>query len=270
MSKIACITGDVHHNLWNSCWDQYEATFALHFCETILAKNASATLFVTGKCARNRPKKIQRLQKYNQIEVGGHTYGALSFAPKYLNWLRDAAGLDIDLSNAHHQLYKKLCGTYYGPKVFQRWDINRTVQALNDNHIIPNAWRTHAYQGDELTYNILDDIGFFVVSDERADSFSIYRETGDLWHATITGPTDEGVEPGNDNETYRDSVLQHILSASNQEEPILLQMHPKRQAMMDFEHMREVIDMLFDRGYRFKTITGLTTDLTGESPTRLP
>lgn len=271
MTKIACITGDVHHDLGNSPWDQHEPKNALEYARIIQEKDAKGTVFVTGKCARRSKEIVANIDEMDCMEVGAHTYQAFKIAPTFLprggfpveyndkTW-------NIDLRQSHHYLMWAIWGSFYGPLWYQKWNVGRTVRALRKAGVEPTAWRTHGYDSDENTFKALDHHDFFAVSDVRAEEFDVYRQTGDLWQATIVGPTDEMVDPDDENESYKKMFIDHIDRASSREEPVVFQMHPKRQAMMDFEHLKHAIDYLHSKGYEFMTLTEAVTELTGERP----
>lgn len=248
--KLACITGDVHHDLGNLTWDSQEEEFALEYARILRKQGAKGTVFVTGKCARHSTSTIREIAEMDCMEVGGHTYQAFKLAPTILPSIRPPVRYkgqtwNVDLRAFHHYLFWAIWGSFYGPLSYQKWNIGRTIRALSEANVRPVSWRTHGYDSDSRTFAALD-----------------YH---DLWQATITGPTDEMVDPGSDNEKYRDQFFRHVNEAAKRSEPVLFQMHPKRQAMIEFDHLEETIDVLTDKGYEFVTISELVTRLTGET-----
>lgn len=269
MSKIACITGDVHHDLGNGPWDRNEAANALEYARVIEENDARGTVFVTGKCVHRSPDIIRAIAEMDCMEVGGHTYQAFKIAPTVLpRWSfpvqYNGKTWNIDIRQGHHYLMWAIWGSFYGPEIYQRWNIKRTIDALKTVGITPTSWRTHGYDSGENTFQALDYHDFSVVSDIRSDKFKMYRQTGDLWQATIVGPTDEMVDPDGSNDEYRRQFFDHIERASEREEPVVFQMHPKRQAMMGFDHLRNAIEKLRKEGYEFMTLTGGASKLTGD------
>ncbi|WP_247009114.1 polysaccharide deacetylase family protein [Halorientalis litorea] len=268
MSKIACITGDVHHDLGNTPWDSDEPEHALEYARLLDRKDAKGTVFVTGKCARRSAETIGEIAAMDCMEVGAHTYQAFKIAPTILprgGYPVDYNGKtwNIDLRQGHHYLMWAIWGSFYGPLWYQKWNVGRTVRALREAGVEPTAWRTHGYDSGDITFEALDHHGFFAVSDVRADEFDVYRQTGDLWQATIVGPTDEMVSPDGDNEAYRRQFFEHVERASDRAEPVVFQMHPKRQAMMEYDHLAEAVDRLRAEGYEFMTLTEAVSELTG-------
>jgi len=271
MPKFACISGDVHHDLGNLSWDAHEPEYALEYARTLEEKGAKGTVFVTGKCARRSTTTIREIGEMDCMEVGGHTYQAFKLAPTVLPNVSvpvryGGETWNVDLRAAHHYFLWVVWRSFYGPLPYQKWNVARTLRALGRAGVRPTAWRTHGYDSDERTFAALDSHGFFVVSDVRRDEFEVYHQTGNLWQATITGPTDEQVDPEGGNGAYREAFFEHIETAVERDEPVLFQMHPKRQAMMDFEHLERAVDVLEDDGYEFVTITELVSNVTGEAP----
>lgn len=269
--KYACITGDVHHNLGNSVWEEREPEYAHKYAEILQNKGAKGTIFVTGKAARRSRNLIRKIGEMGNMEVGAHTYQAFKLAPTVLPAGNIPVQYNgkmwtIDLRQVHHYLSWAVWGSFYGPLSYQKWNISRTVQALNEAGIDPISWRTHGYDSDERTFEALDHHGFFVVSDVRADSFKLSRQTENLWQATVTGPTDEQVQDDEDNSGYRQETLEYIHTAAERDEPVLLQMHPQKQAVMNFEHLEDTVDAFIDADYEFVTISELVTKMTGVRP----
>ena len=151
---IACITGDVHHPLSSTWWDKNEVRFSEEYVEIINSLKAKATLFVTGKCIKKNKSIFKDISKNDNIELGGHTYYAFKILP-YVSPNHLAA-----LSNL-------IVGSPYGPKLWQKIDIIKTINAFKEIGINIKAWRTHCYAGDKTTYSILDNLGIIVVSDKR-------------------------------------------------------------------------------------------------------
>lgn len=271
MSKIACITGDVHHDLGNSEWDRYEPAYALEFARIINKKEAKGTLFITGKCAERSPYFTKRIHEFDCIEIGAHTYRAFKFLPTIIPrggfQIRYKRNIEtLDLRNLPHHLMSVISGSFYGPLWIQKRDVARTVRALEKIGVSPISWRTHSYASDQNTHIALDDHGFFVISDEHQNKFDCYREHGDLWQMPIVGPKDdEMVRPNQSNEEYRRQFFDYINRASKRNEPVVFQMHPKRQAMLGFDHLRKAVDRLHQEGYQFMTISEAATELTGKS-----
>jgi len=273
MTKLACITGDVHHDLGNGPWDRNEPANALEYARIIDRAGAKGTVFVTGKCARRSGDTISAIDCLDCMEVGGHTYQAFKLAPSLLPSVKIPVEYDgeiwtIDPRAGHHYAMWAIWDSFYGPPRYQRWNVGRTVRALEEIGNSPTACRTHGYDSDEHTFAALDHHGFVAVSGVRRDEFDCYRQTGDLWQMTIVGPTDERVDPDGGNEEYRRLFFDHLERASERDEPVCFQMHPKRQAMMGFDHLREAIDRLREAGYEFTTVTEAVSRLTGELPGR--
>lgn len=148
-----CLTGDVHSRKVAHPEQDYlpegmsEVDVAKQYVETVNSHGISATLFVTGRAAKEQPGDVRDLSDAECIEIGGHTYQSLR--PQWL-----------------HKMFRTVTGSQYGPSLFQRYDIRRTKQALEPLVGDLASWRTHAYASDERSRDILADEGFTLISDE--------------------------------------------------------------------------------------------------------
>ncbi|MUV50102.1 hypothetical protein [Haloarcula sp. CBA1122] len=95
------------------------------------------------------------------VEIGGHTWSA--FRPLWL----------------HRRVFNRLFDSIYGPKLFQRYDVYRTLQILERFLNGPiRSWRTHSYASTDATYEILSDSPVEAISDEKdPDARLPYRHT---------------------------------------------------------------------------------------------
>lgn len=151
---MICLTGDVHQEFGSGEQEHYEGTefeATLEYIEILREYQLDITLFLTGVVAEENRERVQELSKEEFIEIGGHTWSA--FRPQWL----------------HQKIFSKVAGSIYGPKLFQKRDIKRTLQtlrALSDEPI--TSWRTHAYRSTSATYDILSDTSIEFVSDLKA------------------------------------------------------------------------------------------------------
>lgn len=148
---MICITGDVHHEYDAPEQQLYEGTeleAAQEYVEISSRYGLDVTLFLTGKSVRTEPENVRALSNRDNVEIGGHTWSA--FRPQWL----------------HQTCFKRLFGTKYGPKPFQRMDIWRTLRVLRDTLGEPvHSWRTHSYASTSSTYEILSGSQVRAVSD---------------------------------------------------------------------------------------------------------
>jgi hypothetical protein len=147
---MICITGDVHHASMDTT-DQQAAstdieTVTEQYVEIAATYDVKVTLFVTGKFCREvtDPRRIDQ----ENVEIGGHTWSA--FQPRRL-----------------YDIFERITGNIYGPRLYQRWDIGKTLDAVESTFgHRPTSWRTHAYRSNQTTLDELSKTSVSIVSDE--------------------------------------------------------------------------------------------------------
>jgi len=215
------------------------------YVEILLSFNSKATIFSTGKCVRKNKCVFKSLAKNEMIELGGHTYTA--FRPRILHF-------------AFHAISK----SYYGPRFYQRWDIERCLSAFEEIGMKPKVWRTHAYAGDKITYSILNALGFIAVSDKRQLCTPIVKkECGNLYHVYITMPADEEISPRalKQNEEWKTRFLRAMRSEIEKGADIVFNLHPKRMKMLDdFETFAQILKELKRKNYKFLKISEMVEE----------
>lgn len=151
--RMICLTGDVHQEYDSgeqSCYEGTEFEAALEYVEIARSYDIDLTLFLTGAVTETNAKAVRALDGRTGVEVGGHTWNA--FRPQWL----------------HRTLFLRLFGSVYGPKLFQRRDIDRTLSVLEACLGRPvRSWRTHAYESNAATYEVLSASSVAYVSDEK-------------------------------------------------------------------------------------------------------
>lgn len=148
---MICMTGDVHHEmgtLGQSFLETSEARVAKEYVDIAQQYDIKTTLFVTGKAFKENGKTLREVANRNCVEIGGHTWNALR--PKFL-----------------HNLFKIIIGSKYGPKVYQKFDIKRTLNIIKEKTgERPISWRTHSYASNKATIRVLKQEEVKVISDE--------------------------------------------------------------------------------------------------------
>lgn len=105
------------------------------------------TLFVSGNVLKSELSTFKTLAEMDNVEIGGHTYNA--FQPSWL-----------------HLSFQSIYGSYYGPRFYQKRDIQKTLDLLNQHTQHPvRSWRTHGYRSDPTTLDLLPQFGINVISD---------------------------------------------------------------------------------------------------------
>ncbi|PIN99959.1 hypothetical protein COT72_03945 [archaeon CG10_big_fil_rev_8_21_14_0_10_43_11] len=158
---MICLTGDVHHIINSKeqqICDKTEQELAITYTEIARKNGLKITLFLTGKCAKDK-EFIQTLQNFENLEIGGHTYSA--FRPTIL-----------------YKFMKKMSGKTYGPYFNQALDISWTIKAFKKRGVDITSWRTHAYASDANTVKILQEQGIKVISDIVKPNIEPKEENG--------------------------------------------------------------------------------------------
>lgn len=152
---MICLTGDVHHASLRINDQRFipdrgdtEVKIAQRYVALLEKYGVKATLYVCGKCFTEEWDDLRPTTLSPLVEVGGHGYRSRQPRPLF-DW------------------YGRRTGNWNGPRLYQAWDIRRTVEACEEKTgRRPVAWRAHSYKVDPNTYPLLAKYGFKLVSDE--------------------------------------------------------------------------------------------------------
>jgi len=168
-----CLTGDVHHMSLETRDQEYmdctELEAAIEYAEIAAEYDVPVTLFVTGKAAEEEPERVKRLAAMENVEIGGHNY-----------WAFDTLV---------HKGWRGLTGSWNGPRLFQRWEIRKTIETFAELGIEIQSWRDHAYRHDKHTAALLSDAGITHFSDVVEPDGGVREEDG-LTVVPINTPPD--------------------------------------------------------------------------------
>lgn len=155
-----CLTGDVHHMSLGTRDQEYmdrtELSAAVEYAEIAGSYDVPVTLFVTGKAVEEEPDRIDELATMDHVELGGHNYFAFS--------------------TLVHKASRGLLGTWNGPRFFQAWEIDRTIDLFANRDIEITSWRDHAYRHDSNTASLLAERGITHFSDAVGPDKRVHRE----------------------------------------------------------------------------------------------
>jgi hypothetical protein len=175
-----CITGDVHHMSLETRDQEYmdrtEAEVAVEFAEIAAEYDVPVTLFCTGRLAVEEPHRIETLAAMENVEIGGHNFWAFD-TPVHDAW------------RALGKVTGGRVGSWNGPRPFQGWEIDRTLDAFADLGVEITSWRDHAYRHDGNTAELLAERGITHFSDEVGPDATVHREDG-LTVVPINTPPD--------------------------------------------------------------------------------
>ena len=158
------LTGDVHHMSLKTNDQKFlsltEAQLAEKYLRIALDYGIKVTLFISGKTFVEEPKNIEKLLKYPNLEIGGHTWNC--FKPFRL-----------------HQLYGLITRSFCGPYFYQERDIRKTVtiiEKFTGKKCL--SWRGHANKYDKNTIKILNKYRIKVLSSEINPNGKIVKKNG--------------------------------------------------------------------------------------------
>lgn len=164
MEPTVFLTGDVHQRSANNPDQQYldrsEMEVALETARIAARHDVAITLFCTGKAITESADIATRLAAMPNVELGGHTWNA--FVPEPL-----------------HYTFRALFGSFYGPLVYQRNDIVRTLDTIREVVGVPvRSWRGHALSGGHRTERVLRATTVDVVSNDAGPDCVPQNRTG--------------------------------------------------------------------------------------------
>jgi len=160
---VICLTGDLHHaslktgNQLHA--DDSEVRIAGRFLKMLEKRNLKVTFFVSGRAFDEEWDDLQWICEHPLVEIGGHNYSC--FTP--VIW---------------HRFWKKVIGSYNGPRWYQRLDTLRTIRAARRRTgKTLRLWRNHMYMHGPYTEEVLAGCGMRACSDGVcADA------VGPVWH----------------------------------------------------------------------------------------
>lgn len=175
-----CLTGDVHHMSLETRDQAYldgtEVEAAIEYARIAAKYDVPVTLFVTGKAAVEESEKVRELASMENVEIGGHNYYAFE-TPVHKAWrlLGKVTGGNV--------------GSWNGPRLFQSWEIRRTIRAFLEIGVEITSWRDHAYRHDSNTAELLAENGITHFSDTVQPDGRVRREK-ELTVVPINTPPD--------------------------------------------------------------------------------
>lgn len=148
---MICLTGDLHHASLGTgnqkACDITEIQVAQRYMQLLRDAGVKVTFFVTGRAVAEEERDLRVITDDPLVEVGGHGYTC--FEPALA-----------------HRVWNKVTGSYNGPRWYQRWDTQRTIDIVRRRlgHRI-RAWRNHMYMHGPHTDEVLHACGIDICSD---------------------------------------------------------------------------------------------------------
>jgi len=252
-----CLTGDVHHMSMETrdqaYMDRTEVEAAIEYAGIGAEYDVPVTLFCTGKCVEEEPARMERLAAMDNVEIGGHNYWAFT-TPVHTAWraLGKATGGRV--------------GSWNGPRSFQRWEVRKTISALESLGCRIRCWRDHAYRYDRHTIPLLAGENISHISEPVEPSGRLRTRSGvtvvpintppdheHVYHAFRTPDysADEPEKPFG-SAAYQPTewaswVLDHVEESVGEAGFATLLLHPACMDLTDgFETLHTVLDAIAD------------------------
>ena len=239
--KIAILTGDVHHKLSNNHWNKNEFECMKEEIEIIKKEKIKATFFITGKLLNEKQKEFLQLKEIKDIEFGGHTYSA--FQPNLLRLF-----------------FKFILNSEYGPRFWQKNDIQKTKTEFERSGLKMNCWRTHSYKSNNNTLDLLFKQNVKIISDKHSIGiFDLTKNKFGILDLCITMPKDEVIEPNLEkNIEWINNYIKLLNESVKKKEMIVMALHPNRMKMLDnFETFKKIIKLLKKNNYQFFKVSDI-------------
>lgn len=150
MSEVIFLTGDVHHMSMRGEDQRYlkmtEVQLADKYAKIARDYDIKVTLFITGRAFVEEPESIAKLVENDNIEIGGHTWHC--FKPMALHYLSELT-----------------LKSFYGPRLYQRWDVGKTIaiiEKFTGGKCL--SWTNHGLKGGRRLEQVLAGYGIKVIS----------------------------------------------------------------------------------------------------------
>jgi hypothetical protein len=251
-----CLTGDVHHMSMETRDQAYmertEVEAAIEYAEIAAEYDVPVTLFCTGKCIQEEPDRMERLAEMENVELGGHNYWAFT-TPVHKGWraLEKVSGGRI--------------GSWMGPRLFQAYEIRKTVSTFDRIGVSVTCWRDHAYRRDRHTTELLAANGIARFSDAVEHKGRIRQKDGLIVVPINTPPDHEHIyhafqtpqfvvesdfedafgSKSLDAKGWRDWVIDTVVDRVEAGEPATVLCHPACMQLADgFEIFEQLCDWI--------------------------
>lgn len=148
---VIWLTGDLHHASLRTGnqrhADDSEIRIAGRYLRMLEEARVNVTFFVSGRAMVEEWSDLRPIAESPRVELGGHNFSCFDPA-------------------LPHRVWKKLVGSYNGPRFVQRRDCLRTIEAVRrrTGRTI-RAWRNHMYMHGPGTEEALASCGIELCSD---------------------------------------------------------------------------------------------------------
>ena len=188
---MICLTGDIHHMSLGTgnqrASDITEIQAAQRYMAMLTEADVRVTMFITGKLVAEEERPLRVVTDNPLVEVGGHGYRC--FQPALA-----------------HRVWNKLTGSYNGPRLYQRFDTQRTIDIIFRRlGRRVRAWRNHMYMHGPHTDDVLRACGIDICSDgvDRAC-------TGPRWHRSGIAEFPLNIIPDHEHLYHAERTQRHV------------------------------------------------------------
>lgn len=148
---MICLTGDLHHSSLKTENQKHcqftEIQVAKKYLKLLEEANVKVTFFITGKSFKEEWNDLKPICESALVEIGGHNYNCLE--PELL-----------------HRIWKKVVKSYNGPAWFQKRDVQKTVNIIEEKTKKKiRCWRNHMYMHGPFTEKVLSECNIKICSD---------------------------------------------------------------------------------------------------------
>ncbi len=169
---MICLTGDLHHMSLGTGNQQHSDISELKtsqlYLDILRSAQIKVTFFISGLCFVEEWDDLEPIANDPLVEIGGHNYNC--FKPEI--W---------------HRVWKKLIGSYNGPRWYQDLDTKRTIRAAQKRTgKTIKLWRNHMYMHGPYTESVLAKNGVILISDGvKKDSMGPVWDDRGIWSFPI-------------------------------------------------------------------------------------
>jgi len=256
---LAVVTGDVHHSatgLFKKKQEEVEIITLREYLDVLREYNSKATIFLTGKLAKDCRDSLKWLQRLSFIEIGGHgynLYGDVIYRSYYLIRKRMFKFFpEVKIPGLIRQMYYEI-------------DLKRMVNAFKAVGIKQiTVLRPHSYVDDPKFYEILPKYGIRIVLNKGTNLHKTCKEPVVKRAGILTiiyqSFEDDFIVNAFPNKKALNYCSKYILARLDLHLKngfdVVLQLHPICMKLLDnYATMRLILERIINHDYKFLLLT---------------